>query len=288
MRRLYLARMRLRRQIVPAVSRSAVLLFAALWLVPIVWMLSTSLKPRSEVFSLPVRWIPETTTLANFVVVLTQSYLLRWFFNSLWTTAATTALVVVVQALAAYAFARLEFPGRSVLFVAVLATLMIPIQVTLIPLYLLFSNVGLVNTYTAVIVPPVGGAFGVFLLKQFFEGIPREIDDAARIDGCTRLGIFLHIILPLSKPALSALGIFTALTSWNDFLWPLVVLQQEKMMTLPVGLSALQATYTPARESVDPVVMAGAVLASVPILVLYAAFQDRIAKGITLTSGLSG
>ncbi|MGQ9628988.1 MAG: carbohydrate ABC transporter permease [bacterium] len=258
---------------------------ALFWIAPIVWMLSTSLKTESEIFTLPLHWLPWTFTLEHYLKAIKGSYVMRWFFNSAFITATETILVLIVSSITAYAFARIKFAGRNVLFIVVLSTMMIPGQVTLIPTYLLLSWFGWVNTYQGVIAPGLGGAFGIFLLKQFFEGIPEELEDAAKIDGCGRLGIFLRIILPLSIPALAALGIFTTLGSWNDFLWPLIVLQETSMMTLPVGLSNLQATYA---TSSYGVLMAAAFVSSFPILVVYIFFQDKIIKGITITGIIKG
>ena len=259
---------------------------ALIWIAPVFWMLSTSVKSESEIFTLPLHWIPWQPTVEHYLTALTKSLVARWFLNSVVITAIETALILVVDSLAAYSFARIPFKGRNIVFIVVISTMMIPVQVTLIPTYLLLSRMGWINTFQAVIAPALAGAFGVFLLKQFFEGIPSELEDAARIDGSGRFGIFLRIILPLSVPALTALGIFTALGSWNNFLWPLIVLQDNVKMTLPVGLATvLRGTYSTSNYGV---LMAGAAIASAPVLLIYIIFQDRIIKGVTITGIIKG
>jgi multiple sugar transport system permease protein len=185
--------------------------------------------------------------------------------------------------MAAYAFARLKFPGRDLIFSVVLATLMVPGQVTIIPLYLFFNDIYLLDTYSAVILPRVAAAIGVFMLRQFFLGIPKDLEDAARIDGCSRYSIFVRIILPLARPAMAALAIFTFVWSWNDFMWPLIALPSKEMYTLPVGISTLVGYY--ARDW--GMQMAGAFIASAPVLVLFLFFQREFIQGIAMT-GLKG
>jgi len=223
---------------------------AVLWSAPIVWMVSTSFKTESEIFTLPMHWLPWKPTVEHYVLAFTESLVLQWFVNSVVISVLQMALTLVIASLAAYAFARIPFKGRGTVFIIVLSTMMIPVQVTLIPTYILLSRFGWVNTFRGVIAPGLAAAFGVFLLKQFFAGIPGELEDAARIDGYGRFGIFLSIIMPLSVPAITALGIFTLLGSWNNFLWPLIILQEQQKMTLPVGLATvLQSTYTTSTPS---------------------------------------
>jgi multiple sugar transport system permease protein len=257
-----------------------------IWLGPILWMVSTSVKSETEIFTLPLHWVPWQPTLENFVTALTKSLVTRWFVNSVIIAFFQTALTLVVTSLAAYSFARIPWKGRGVAFIVVISTMMIPVQVTLIPTYILLSRMGWVNTYVGAFAPGLAAAFGVFLLRQFFQGIPTELEDAALIDGAGRMGIFLRIIIPLSVPALTALGIFSALASWNNFLWPLIVLQDNKKMTLPVGLATvLRGTYSTSNYGV---LMAGAFIASAPVLLIYMIFQDRIIKGVTLTGIIKG
>jgi multiple sugar transport system permease protein len=258
-------------------------LITAAWLAPLVWMLTTALKPESQVRRLPITWIPSPVTLENFRFILQDSLLLRWTWNSFLVAAITTVVVLAINSLAAYAFARIPFAGRDVLFYIVLITLMVPEQVIVVPLYLLMAEVELVNTYSALIFPRLALALGIFLLRQFYLGLPRELEEAAEIDGCNRLTTFVRIVLPLTRPALSALAIFTFLGSWNSFLWPLVAVSDENMFTLPVGLANFQGTYNIEYAKM----MAAALIASVPILAVFLVFQRQFIKGIALT-GVKG
>jgi multiple sugar transport system permease protein len=181
--------------------------------------------------------------------------------------------------LAAYGYARLEFPGRDVLFFALLSTLMIPGAVTVIPAFIIIRQLGLIDTYWALILPAGSSVFAVFLLRQFFQAIPRELEEAAVLDGCSRLGIYWRIILPLSRSALAALGIFVFLGSWNDFLWPFLVMNELTMRTLPVGLTIFNGEYWSERG----LIMAGAAISTLPVLVVYALFQHHIIRGVALT-----
>ena len=259
------------------------LVLAAIWLIPVLWMVMTSFKTDSDIFTLPLRLLPRGATLENYESALQKSNLLLWFMNTVIVTALQVSLTVVISALAAYAFARIPFRGRHVLFLIVLSTLMIPGQVTLIPTYLIVSRLNWVNTYQAVFVPELGAAFGIFLLRQFFLAIPNEIEDSARMDGANRFLMFLRIIVPMSIPALSALSIFATLSAWNNFLWPLIVLHESRMLTLPVGLAMLQGTYS---TSSYGVVMSAAVIASAPVLIIYAFFQKKIIQGVSITGVL--
>ena len=269
---------------VQALILQIILMFlAVVWLVPVAWMALTSIKTESDIFTLPLRLLPRGATLVNYETALQRSSLLRWFMNSVIVTVAQVGLTVVISSLAAYAFARIPFRGRQVLFLIVLSTLMIPGQVTLIPTYLIVSRLNWVNTYQAVFVPELGAAFGIFLLRQFFLAIPNELEDSARIDGASRFLMFTRIIVPMSIPALSALSIFATLNAWNNFLWPLIVLNNSRMLTLPIGLAMLQGTYG---TSSYGVVMAAAVIASAPVLVIYAFFQKKIIQGVSITGVL--
>lgn len=254
-----------------------------LWLLPIIWMISTSVKPENMIVTRVPQWIPPVLTLDNYRTALEKASIFRWLMNSTLIAAITTILVLLIDAMAAYAFARLNFFGRDFMFAVVLATLMVPGQVTIIPLYLFFNDLELLDTYPAVILPRLAAAIGVFMLRQFFLSIPGELEEAARIDGCSRYGIFWRIILPLARPSLTALAIFTLVWSWNDFMWPLIALSSKEMYTLPVGISTLVGYY--ARDW--GMQMAGAFLASAPVLVLFLFFQREFIKGIAMT-GLKG
>ncbi len=258
---------------------------ALVTIMPLVYMFSQSLTPESEVYVWPIRFIPENPTINNFYRLATWPNLpiMRWFFNSFFVSTSVTILILFINSLTAYGFARLEFPGRDFLFVLVLTTIMIPGEVTLIPTFLIMRDLGWLDTYHALIWPAGASVFGVFLLRQFFQAIPREIEDAAIIDGCSKFGTYWRIIVPLSSSALIALGIFTFLGSWNDLFWPLIALNSNEMRTLPVGLSILQHEgYT--QQGLG---MAAAAVTTLPVLILYAIFQRHIIQGV-MVSGLTG
>ncbi|NPV67100.1 MAG: carbohydrate ABC transporter permease [Anaerolineae bacterium] len=253
---------------------------------PIMWMISQSLTPNSEVWDWPPQFIPQNPTLENYQTLFTRQDLAigHWFMNSLFVSTITTILTLFITSLAAYSFARLRFPGRDVIFFILLSALVIPAQVTLIPIFLLMRDLKWLDTYHALIWPAMANVFAVFMLRQFFLGIPRELEEAAILDGATRFGIYWRIILPMSSSALTALAIFVFLGSWNDLFWPLIVLNRLEMRTLPVGLTVLSSAYYTREQSL---VQAGAVIASVPVLIFYAFFQRQILKGITFT-GMAG
>lgn len=274
------------RQILRRVLLYAVLTtVAVLIIVPLLWMLSTSFKPKAEWFLPDIRWIPMTFTWDNYDRILNNPSLPigRWFLNSLLVSSIATTLILAVDAAAAYAYARMEFPGKRVLYSALLATLFLPALMFLVPNFFTVARLGLLNTFAGVIAPGVAGVFGVFFMRQFFESLPRELEEAAFIDGATRVQTFLYIALPLSKPALATLGIITFLASWNDFLWPLLILRERAMLTLPPGLRTLQGAYT----SEYGQMMAGAVITSIPVLVLYILLQRYVVESVQ-TAGLKG
>lgn len=257
----------------------------AVMLLPIWWALAQSLTPEQDIYDWPLRLVPDYPTIANYIAVFHEPDLMlaRWYFNSVFIAAATTALVVFIASLAGYAYARLEFPGRDILFIAILSTMMIPGSITMIPVFVMMHQVGMLNTYWALILPQPAGAFGVFLMRQFFQVIPRELEEAAVLDGSGRFGVYWRIAMPLCSPALAALGIFAFLGSWNDFLWPFIAINSIEMRTLPVGLTVLNGEYWSERG----LVMAAAVMSTLPVLIVYAIFQRQIVQGFVL-SGLKG
>ncbi len=259
------------------------LLFCAIWIAPLGWMLSTAFKSEQEIFTFPLHWIPWQTTLEHFRTVFAKTQLLRWLWNSLLIVFFQVGCGVILSALSAYAFAKIRFTGRNIVFLIVLSTMMIPEQVTLIPNYLFLNQLGLINTFAGVIVPQLSAAFGIFLLKQFFEGIPNELSEASRIDGCGHVRIFWHIVLPLAKPAMFALVIFMSLNAWNEYLWSLVILQDTAKMTITIGLATLQGTYGVTSYGV---LMASSLIASLPILGILIVFQEKIVSGVALSSGI--
>jgi multiple sugar transport system permease protein len=261
------------------------IIIAIFVLIPIVWMISTSFKPKSQWFLPQIYWIPKTISTVNYDKLFsnTQLPILRWFVNSLGLATAVTLLILVVDSLAGYAYARLEFPGRKLIFSLLLATLFMPGIMFLVPNFLTIAGLGLLNNYAAVILPAMGGVFGVFFMRQFFESIPKEIEEAARMDGASTFQTFFHIALPLAKPALATLGVITFLGSWNDFLWPLLVLKDRTLMTLPPGLRQLQGAYT----SEYGQMMAGAALTAIPVLLLYLVLQRYVVESVAST-GIKG
>lgn len=262
------------------------LVLTVVFLGPLVWMFTTSFKTPEGATSIPPTWLPDPATTDGYRPLLdtaSETPVIRWFFNSLASAAANALLVTSTAALAAYALARLDFPGKRIVFGMVIATLFIPGFLFLIPNYIIVNQLGWLDTLWAVIVPSAGGAFGVFFLRQFFLGLPVELEEAAEIDGCNRWQTFVRVVLPLSKPGLATLLVLSFLTNYNEFLWPVFVLFSPSSLTLPAGLSILQGAFT----INYPVVMAGAVIASVPAIVLFILAQRSIVEGVS-RSGLKG
>ncbi|MDY6878254.1 MAG: carbohydrate ABC transporter permease [Chloroflexota bacterium] len=252
-------------------------------LLPFMWMLSTSLKEPREIFTYPPVWIPSHIAWENYATVISVMPFGRFYFNSFVVAASVTLLQILTSSLAAFAFARLRFRGRDLLFLLYLATLMVPFQVTMIPNFILMRFLGWYDSYQALILPPAFSAFSTFLLRQYFLGIPMDMDEAARMDGASSFRIWWQVIMPLSGPAMAALAIFTFLASWNDFLWPLVITSSLEMRTLPVGISAFQGQYNVQWH----LLMAGSVIALLPVLIIYVIGQKWFVRGITLT-GMGG
>jgi multiple sugar transport system permease protein len=251
---------------------------------PFYWVLVTSVLPPSGAFSLPPKWVPTGLTLANFGQVFELIPFGTMVLNSIKITAIITFGSLVTSSLAAYAFARLEFPGRNVLFVVFLSALMIPPQVTVIPTFMIVRTFGLIDTHEAVYLPALVQVFGIFLLRQYFLSIPRDLEDAAKVDGAGYFRILVRVILPLSGPALSAVAIFVAQVYWNDFFWPNIFLSSPEKMTIPVGLVALQG-YQGGAPAV--VIFAAISMVTVPLLVLFVFTQRAITESMAMT-GLKG
>ncbi|MFS0895306.1 carbohydrate ABC transporter permease [Microbacterium sp. 179-I 3D3 NHS] len=260
-------------------------ILALIYLSPILFMLSTSFKTGADAAGIPPSWIPNPFTTQAYGSILTAegTPVLRWFANSMIAAALHSLLVVVTAALAAYPLARMRFRGRGVVFAIVVATILIPPVILVIPNYLIVSGLGWLNTLVAIIVPTAASAFGVFFLRQFFLSLPVELEEAALIDGANRWEIFLRVILPLSRPALATLALLAFLTNWNDFLWPVYVLFTADVQTLPAGLATLQSANAVRYD----LLMAGAVIASIPVLALFVFLQRFIIEGVS-RSGLKG
>lgn len=259
-----------------------------LWVAPLFWMLSTSLKPEGQILSLIPRWIPKTFTLDNYRDVLDKFRLVAWGVNSIVVAAGATILGLMISVPAAYAFARMRFRGQQWIFLLILSTILVPVHITIVPLFLGLAKLKLTDTYFSLIMPTVANGFGIFLLRQFFQGIPKELEEAAVIDGASRLGILLRVVLPISRPPIMAVAIFLFIQSWNDFMWPLIVTNTDATRTLPVGLaSALSGTVSGGAIAYYGMSMAGSVLATVPALLIFVLLQRYFVQGIALT-GLKG
>jgi multiple sugar transport system permease protein len=259
------------------------IIIGAFFLLPLLWMLSTSFKPFIE--TLQPTWIPQEPTFENFANIFNDPSIpmLRWFLNSLAIATMFTTLVVLLDSLAAYAYARMEFPGRDALFGLLLATLVMPGIMFVVPNYITIARLGWIDSYWGVIAPGLSGVFGVFFLRQFFQSIPRELEEAAYIDGAGVWTTFFQVALPLARGAIATLAIITFLGSWNDFLWPLLILNDRTMQTLPVGLATLQGQYTFDYGKL----MAGAVVTATPVLIIYVFLQRFIIQNVAMT-GLKG
>jgi len=246
---------------------------------PVLWMVSASLKTRDTVAD--GRLVPSAPTFSNFVYVFTEVPFLRYMVNSFVVAAVVTVVALFFHSMAAYALARLEFPGREKLFIGIFSTLLVTFPVVLIPLFLVVRAFGLLDNYGGLIIPAIFNAFGIFLLRQFYVSLPRELEEAAIVDGCGYWGVYRRIVLPLSRPVLAALSVFFFLANWNSFIWPLIVTSRESLTMVQVGIASFQTQYT----SQWNYILAAAAVAALPTLLLFFAFQRRIVESIK-TSGL--
>lgn len=258
---------------------AALLLGAAVMLIPFVWMLATSLKPEADIFRYPTDLLPRNPTLVAYRDVWQRIPFGRFFVNSVVFAGGVTLLSLFLDSLTAFALARLRFKGREFCFWAVLATLMVPFQITLIPLFITVYRFDWLDTYQGLIIPRATNAFGIFLLRQFFITVPKELDDAARLDGANEFRIYWQIVLPLAKPALATLAIFHFMYNWNDFLWPLVITSSTEMRTLPAGLTLFMGQFVIEHA----VLMAGATISLVPLAVAFVAAQRYFVRGVVLS-----
>lgn len=247
-------------------------------ILPFIWMLLTSFMTNSQIFAYPPEVIPEPFKWQNYIDVNNKIPLFRYFINSLIVSIATVIGQVITCSLAAYAFARLKFKHKDILFLAFLGTMMIPPQVNIIPLFFLMRELHWVDTYWALIVPGIFGGFGIFLLRQWFLTFPSELEDAAKIDGCNPLTTFWYIALPLALPAIVTLGIFSFITSWNSFMWPLIVTNADSMKTLPVGLAAFKGSFRETTEWAQ--LMAASIISIIPVVIVFMLGQKYFIKGI--------
>lgn len=261
----------------------ALLLGVGVTVFPFLWMVLTSFKTVGEAMQIPPTFFPKQFLVDAYGQIVTALPFARVYLNTIISTVVTTIVQVMFCSMAAYAFARIEFPFKNAIFVLILSVLMVPGQIFLIPQYQIIQKLGLLDTIPALFLPNLFSAFGTFLLRQFFMSLPKELEEAALLDGCNRYQIFWKIMLPLTKPGIVSLVIFTAKFAWNDFMWPLIVNTSPKMMTLGPALSTLQGQYT----TKYPMQMAGAVMAVIPIIVLFFIFQKQFIEGVA-QSGIKG
>lgn len=265
-------------------NHGALILVALLFLFPFFWMVSNAVRSNAEVLAIPVRILPHEFQWDNFARTWSELPFGRFFLNSMVVAGSVTIITVVVSCLAGYAFARLKFPGRDALLLGYVGTLMVPSIMLIIPLFLIVNGLGMVNTFQGVILPVAFGTFGAFLLRQFFLSIPNSLEEAALIDGASRLRILVSIIVPLSMPAIGLLSLFTFIAQWNNFLWPLIVMTGQENATLPVGLTHFQTQ----QGTQWNFIMAGAALSMLPGIVLAILLQKLIYNSIALNAGMGG
>jgi len=255
------------------------LLGLAITLAPFIWMISTSFKSSESVFTFPPQWIPKNPTTEQYRALFREVNFLQFFKNSVIVAFGITLFSLFLNSLGGFAFAKYKFPGREKIFALLLATLMVPAQITMIPVFLMLKTIGLINSYWGLIIPAGASAFGIFLMRQFITTIPNDLIESARIDGCSEFRIYWTIILPLCKPVVAALGIFTFMGSWNAFLWPLIVMIKENMYTLPVALANLSGQYA----TKFGLLMAGAVVVVAPVIIVFIIAQRYVIKGVAVT-----
>ena len=275
----------MREKIISFIQYLVVLFLAALWIIPILWMVSTSFKPSNELFTNPPLWLPSRFSLEHLTTLFVNWPFPRWVANSFISSFAVTGISLIVSVLAAYSFARISWKGREAVFLVLLVFVLLPWEINVIPLFFLMSKLKVLNTLYGVILPLIGMPLGVFLLRQFFINIPKDMEDAARIDGCTRFGILIHVILPVSVPVIGAFCVFMFNMAWNEFFWPMICLQRTHVLTLPVGLKILHGS-----RGIDyGLFMAAAFMATVPSLLIFVSLRKSIIRGFTMAgSGSKG
>ncbi|MGQ9626825.1 MAG: carbohydrate ABC transporter permease [Anaerolineae bacterium] len=254
------------------------LLASAASIAPFIFMILISFQHTFFVSGNPARWIPREPTVETYLAVLQTPNFLRWTFNSLFVAGSVTVIVLLIQSMAGYVFAKKEFPGRDLVFIVILSGIMIPRAVTIIPAFFIAKYLKILNSYPGLILPPLAMPLGVFLMRQYMQTLPSELLDASRIDGCSEFGTFWRIVLPLSKPGLAVLGIYTFMEQWRDFLWPLIVTQKDAMKTLPVGLSVFHTEF----RTDYGIQMAAVLLSVLPFMLVFLFFQRYFIKGMTI------
>ncbi|MFG6119348.1 carbohydrate ABC transporter permease [Thalassobacillus sp. B23F22_16] len=255
--------------------------YAVITFIPFLWAILSSFKPLEEIVS-GITFLPENFTLNNYIQIFSKEPLfLRWMFNSVFITTCMVILNIIFNSMAGYALARIKFAGRNFWFMLILVVLMIPFQVTLIPSYLILKMFGWLNTYQGLIIPGMVNATFIFMMRQFFLNFPKELEEAAQMDGLSRLGTFFRIVMPLAKPALAAQAVFIFMASWNDFMRPLIIMSDEEMFTLTLGLNTFKGQYI----SFWNLIMAASTVMTIPSLLIYAFFNRYFIKGVTFTGG---
>lgn len=248
-----------------------------IFLFPFYWIVTGAFKPQNVTVQIPPEWFPKTPTIENFTA-LAKNPLFQWTFNSFFISFATMLVVCLTATMAGYALAKKRFPGRNIIFWSLIVAMALPKQVVMIPLFTILSKLSWINTYQALILPAAAWPFGVFLMKQFSQGVPGELLEAARIDGCSELRTFVSIVVPLVKPGVGALAIFTFISSWNDYFMQLIIIRSSSKLTLPLGIALMQQEFTTNYGAI----MAGAALASLPMIIIFIAFQKYFTQGITM------
>ncbi|QBI53352.1 carbohydrate ABC transporter permease [Streptomonospora litoralis] len=253
------------------------LFVAVVWLLPLVWAILTSIKPEPETTAVPVRWLPLEPTFEAYRTVIARGDLMQWLGNSVIVSVLVTGLTLITCVMAAYAFSKTEFPGRKWLFALFIAGIMVPPQALIVPLFDEMTVLGLVDTYWGVALPQVVAPVMIFILKRFFDAIPRDYEEAARLDGAGHLRVLWSVVVPMSGPVLAAVGIFTFVQAWNNFLWPFVSITDPALMTVPVGLGSVQSAY----GILYAQQMAASVLGALPLIVVFLLFQRQVVRGVT-------
>lgn len=252
-------------------------IFTVVFIFPFYWIITGAFKDQAAALSIPPQWWPKTPTIAN-LINLAKQPLVRWTFNSFFIAISTTFLVCLTSSLAGYVLAKKRFPGRKLIFWLLIGAMALPKQVIMVPLFTILTKLDWIDTYKSLILPAVGWPFGIFLMKQFSETIPSELIEAAKIDGCSELRIFKGIVLPIVKPGVAALAIFTFISSWNDYFMQLILIRSKTMQTLPLGIATMQLEFT----TDYGLMMTGAALASIPMIIIFLIFQKSFTQGITI------
>jgi multiple sugar transport system permease protein/arabinosaccharide transport system permease protein len=267
---------RLRRAIWVLITNVILIILVLLVAMPFIYMISASFKPQYEIFTFPVKIFPEEPIYTNYQTLFAETLYIRWFFNTLFVASSRTVLSLFLCTLAGYAFAKFEFPYKKVLFLIVIASFTLPFEVLFVPLYKMMVTIGWLNSYTALIVPFAASAFGIFLARQYILAVPTELIEAARMDGASEFGIFWRIVVPNLRPAMAVLGIIFFNASWNDFLWPLIILNERTLYTVNLALPSLRGPY----GDQYGLVLAGAVLATIPIIFIFVFMQRHFIEGL--------